>query len=1019
MADWNPEVNELFARAIELDTASARQAFLDNACQEDPDLRSAVDRMLQAHEAAGSFLNQPAAGLAPTIVSGADDTFDDSQGDIPLDFLTPSNKPGCLGTLNQYEIVDVVGRGGMGIVLRAFDSKLNRVVAIKAMVPELAANPMSVKRFLREARAAAAVSHEHVVTIHAIEEQERPPFIVMEYIDGKSLQEKADDCGAFALIEILRIGTQTAQGLAAAHAQGLVHRDIKPANILLENGIERVKLTDFGLARATDDVSFTQTGQIAGTPQYMSPEQAEGMPLDARSDLFSLGGVLYTLCTGRPPFRAETAIAMLRRVIEDQPRRIRELNSEIPEWLEAIIFQLLAKDPAARFQSAEEVAELLGRCLAHVQDPRSTPPPVNIPVLKHEEETAGSWIGGILGGVLVLLVIFGVKSLWYYATDSGTVVVDSDDPSLLVEFTGILNETSEGNKQKVTFNWSDRVEHVGSGRVNLESGRYAVSVGDRNGEFDVSPRRFTLGRRREIKIQIRRKRPTLARMKLERQLEGHTATVTAVDVSPDGHYALSASGWPDSDDSLRLWDVRRAQLVREFKGHDGAIVRAKFSPDGKRIIAGGTKRDAFVFDVETGDLVARLAGFKSDFRHGIALLPDGEHALIGEGVGSVHICRIETGEVVDTLKQPDDRVMDIAVSPDATRVLATSGDEVYVWDLQSKQRIGRFRQHDELIQSVAFSHDGSKAVSASIDKTVRVWDVETQEQIVVLRGHTAGVLCARFTPDDQAIVSSGHDHTIRTWDLATGRQMTETKDSRRSIWSFAVTPDGEFVFSGGGQRDHEDSFRIEDFSLRLWRRPGRVPTRAAARAKPDGWINLLAVAKLEPERAHGVWQQEGERLVLVKGEHAHLEIPLASEAFVYEVQSHFYRRVDGGSIKFWLPIPGGHTELSFNDWYKFSGIQYLDGKMLHERKDGPALWAGPKFATGERHHILARVQNVPGQVKLSLFLDGQPLFDWQGPASSIVHQNPKLDIRQPNCIGVGTGTSPGIVWETLEFRNCE
>src|SRR5262249_684386 len=157
------------------------------------------------------------------------------------------------------------------------------------------------KRFTREAQAQAAVSHEHIVTIHAVEETNGLPYLIMHYVAGLSLQQRLDRDGPLELQEILRIGMQTATGLAAAHAQGLVHRDIKPANILLENGVERVKITDFGLARAGSEASLTQTGFVAGTPQYMSPEQAEGKVIDQRSDLFSLGSVLYAMCTGQVP----------------------------------------------------------------------------------------------------------------------------------------------------------------------------------------------------------------------------------------------------------------------------------------------------------------------------------------------------------------------------------------------------------------------------------------------------------------------------------------------------------------------------------------------------------------------------------------------------------------------------------------------------------------------------------------------------------------------------------------------
>ena len=215
-----------------------------------------------------------------------------------------SRKPGSLGRLGHYEIQEVIGRGGMGIVLRAFDEKLHRVVAIKVMAPQLATSATARRRFTREAQAAAAVTHDHIVTIHAVEEADGLPYLVMQYVAGMSLQERLERDGPLQLAEILRIGMQTAAGLAAAHAQGLVHRDIKPANILLENGIERVKITDFGLARAADDASLTQSGVVAGTPQYMSPEQARGEAVDHRTDLFSLGSVLYAMCTGRPPFRA-------------------------------------------------------------------------------------------------------------------------------------------------------------------------------------------------------------------------------------------------------------------------------------------------------------------------------------------------------------------------------------------------------------------------------------------------------------------------------------------------------------------------------------------------------------------------------------------------------------------------------------------------------------------------------------------------------------------------------------------
>lgn len=294
---------------------------------------------------------------------------------LVLSSFAPTDDPHSLGRLGTYEIVGIVGRGGFGVVLKAHDRALNRFVAIKVLAPHLAASASARRRFAREAQAAAAVVHENVVAIHAVAEREGLPYLVMEYVRGESLQRRIDRVGPFGTAEILRVGHQVAAGLAAAHAQGLVHRDVKPANILLEEGVERLKLTDFGLARAADDASLTRTGAVSGTPQYMSPEQARGESIDARSDLFSLGSALYAMAAGRPPFRAETSLAVLRRITDEQARPLREIVPELPDWLAALIAKLHGKEANARFDSAADVARVFGECLAHLQDPAKTPLP--------------------------------------------------------------------------------------------------------------------------------------------------------------------------------------------------------------------------------------------------------------------------------------------------------------------------------------------------------------------------------------------------------------------------------------------------------------------------------------------------------------------------------------------------------------------------------------------------------------------------------------------------------------------
>jgi len=269
--------------------------------------------------------------------------------------LTAASHPEMLGRIGRYDVERLIGSGGMGVVFKAYDPELHRPVAVKLLAPYLASSGSARNRFAREARAAAAVVDDHVVPIHNVETDGEHPFLVMKFIAGGSLQQRLDREGPLDVCEVLRIGIHTVKGLAAAHAQGLIHRDVKPSNILLDEGVDRALLTDSGLARASDDASLTRSGFHPGTPHYMSPEQVRGESIDARSDLFGLGCVLYALCTGHPPFRSETSYAVLRRITDDTPRPIRETNPNVPAWLERIVMKLLAKSPDGRYSSATEL----------------------------------------------------------------------------------------------------------------------------------------------------------------------------------------------------------------------------------------------------------------------------------------------------------------------------------------------------------------------------------------------------------------------------------------------------------------------------------------------------------------------------------------------------------------------------------------------------------------------------------------------------------------------------------------
>lgn len=298
------------------------------------------------------------AGEAPTAAGSA---AAEEEVDIRR-LLAPPQGPDELGRLGPYRILKVLGVGGMGVVFQAQDTTLERIVALKAMLPAVAARAANRQRFVREARATAAIRHEHIVTVFNVGEDRGYPYLVMEFLEGQTLEERLVREKTLSIDEVLRIGVQIARGLAAAHARGLVHRDIKPANVWLERDSGRVKILDFGLARATADPGhLTLSGIILGTPAYMAPEQARGEDVDARADLYSLGALLYRLCAGRLPFRGKDTLAILTALAIESPPPIHHARSDVPAALEHLILRLLSKTREDRPANAPAVCEALER----------------------------------------------------------------------------------------------------------------------------------------------------------------------------------------------------------------------------------------------------------------------------------------------------------------------------------------------------------------------------------------------------------------------------------------------------------------------------------------------------------------------------------------------------------------------------------------------------------------------------------------------------------------------------------
>jgi WD40 repeat protein len=589
------------------------------------------------------------------------------------------------------------------------------------------------------------------------------PYIVMQYVDGTSLQDRIERTGPLQLAEILRIGVQSARGLAAAHAQGLVHRDVKPANILLENGVERVKITDFGLARAAADAVLTQSGVIAGTPQYMSPEQARGETVDQRSDLFSLGSVLYAMSAGRSPFRAGGSLAVLKRVCEDRPRLLREINPAIPDWLAEIIDKLHSKDPADRFQSAAEVAGLLARHLACLEQPALPVPPRLARPRRGRRKT------GVLAVVALLLVAALAVAPQVFVRIKGK---DGQVKEIPVPPGGSVEVVLDGQVVAAVprdphapgeiRRFVGHTKALWSVAFSLD-GQWAVSGG-----WDDIIRVWDLETGKEL-----------------RRFEGHTGPVIRVAFFPDSRRILSAGG----DGMVRLWDVGTGKEVRRFEGPAHGVYGLAVSPDGRHALFGGWTCE----------------------------LKDGSKAPVD---CALRLVELETGKELRRFEGHTGRVMSVAFSPDGRRALSGANswnkhgephDTVLrLWDVETGKVIRRFEGHTQGVDSVALSADGRLALSGGGDTTVRMWDVETGKELRRFEGHRAMVTGVAFSPDGRRALSGSGDKSLMLWDVVTGQPLHVFEDHIDAVTSVAFSPDGRRALSGSQFRDR---------TMRLWQLP--------------------------------------------------------------------------------------------------------------------------------------------------------------------------------------------------------
>jgi serine/threonine protein kinase len=651
--------------------------------------------------------------------------------DWVLALLGPPTALGSLGRLDAYDVEGVLGCGGMGVVLKAFDPSLRRHVAIKVLAPDLASDPGARHRFAREARSAAAVRHANVVTIHAVAEVRGLPYLVMEHVTGGSLQEYLDRHGPPDLLTIVRVAAQCAAGLAAAHAAGIVHRDLKPANILLAVSGQRsavsknhggtpdkltansclltaiVKIADFGLARAADEATLTQSGVVAGTPMYMAPEQALGEAVDARSDLFSLGSVFYVLCTGRPPFSSGAPVAVLRQVCDVTPLPAEQLNSAVPTWLSGLIEALHAKRPAERFLSAAELAELLRQHLAHLEDPELVPRPPDVArQLRKRRASRRRWVLAAL--VLWSLVVLGLAWGWWR---------DRSGP-------GGPMKTLRGHEGMV---WS---------LAFSPSGRFLASASD-----DTTVRVWITASGTEVAV-----------------LREHKREVYAVEFDREGQ--LLASGGAGGE--LYLW---RNDNFHKAAGYQrgGGIRALAFARGGRTLAVGGQEQVIELLNPSTGAVRARLTGHR-DSVTALAYAPHGQTLVSADAAGHLRAWSA-AGTLLAAWQGHAGRVRSLAFSRDGETLASAGSDRtVCLWGARGWGQRAALAGHTNSVEAVGFTPNGRLLASGTRDRTITLWDPATAKEQATLKGRSA-VYALAISPDGATLATGGGDKNVYLWDL--------------------------------------------------------------------------------------------------------------------------------------------------------------------------------------------------------------------------------------------------------------
>ena len=964
------------------------------------------------------------------------------------DTQTAGSDRGGKVSFADYELLEEVARGGMGVVYKARQRSLNRVVALKMILAGQLATRTQIERFRAEAESAANLQHPGIVAIHDIGQADGQHYFSMDYVEGRSLADLVRDrpLPARKAADYLK---GIAEAVHYAHQQGVIHRDLKPSNILIDAS-ERPRITDFGLAkRLTDDANLTLTGQMVGSPNYLPPEQAAGQQASERSDIYSLGAILYHLLVGLPPFQAESLTTLLKRVAEAEPVSPRLLDPSLPRDLETICLKCLEKEQSRRYQTAQELADELGRFLA------------DEPIQARRVGSFGkTWkwcrrqpVRAALSAALILAVASGLTGVtweWRRADRERATAQANELRALRHAYAGDMNKAQQSLEEGDLGRARQILDKYRPGQAGNPQ-RPASEAGHdlRGWEWRYlwglcrSDEQFKLTTQSQSFVNLALS-PDGALLAL-RQEDGNidlwdwgtrqkTGTLTnrswplAMAFVPKGKLLAAADGGTN-DPTVNFWDVTTRQIVRTI-GQSSAVTSLAFSPNGEWLATFHMEPRLRLWSVESGKMVKDIPAWEAvNTESRIPVFsPDGATLAIGEMNGRIRLLALPGGLTnLTSDPSPGNAVMALAFSPDGSILASGQGysdGTVRLWDACTGASKGSLEGHRGWVSRLVFTPDGQTLYSASADQTIRAWNVTQKKEIDLLRGHEGRLTGLALFPEGRTLVSCAEDGSVRVWAVK----------SKPRLPAHAVLP---LLGAPYGAPFTADSRRLITASLNdpviVW----DVATASELERIPDLGTNNLSVALAPDDRLLAVggldgtikiWDVAGRRRVK---EFRPQRIPVFALRFwdggrtllTYATVPHQQIKAQRWDVESWVEIDFGQMDVSES----LAMAQSPDQRFLAvPSRTGVRLW---DYATGELKAAFLSDKGAfmtafsPDSRLLAAAVSGGArvwtINPWRGVAAVSTHANPIISVAfspdgQRLVTGgqVGMGLQPALrVWD--------